>query len=72
MRELVDDHQVLTARKFAALGHVLEFSDRSELMRGIANLGHFSPVERKPNVEGIASAIGDYMTGLVGSAPDRT
>jgi UDP-N-acetylglucosamine transferase subunit ALG13 len=68
MHELVDDHQLLTARKFAALGHVLTFSNRSELMEQLASLGNFRPKERKPNVEGIATMIGDYLTGIVSTS----
>jgi UDP-N-acetylglucosamine transferase subunit ALG13 len=65
MHEHVDDHQLMTAEKFAALGHVLTFSDRSELMQQIACLDTFRPSERRPNVEGIANVIGDYLTRLV-------
>ena len=63
-RELVDDHQLMTARKFSALGHVLTFSDRSELIEQLVALGRFQPSPRKPNVEGIATVIGQYLTAL--------
>jgi UDP-N-acetylglucosamine transferase subunit ALG13 len=63
-RELVDDHQLMTARKFAAMGHVLTFSDRSELIEQLVALGRFQPSPRNPNVEGIAMVISEYLTEL--------
>jgi UDP-N-acetylglucosamine transferase subunit ALG13 len=63
-RELVDDHQLTTARKFSALGHVLTFSDRSELAEQLVALRRFRPSPRKPNVEGIAAVIGEYLKEL--------
>jgi UDP-N-acetylglucosamine transferase subunit ALG13 len=73
LRELVDDHQLVTAAKFAALGHVLAFSSLSDLMEQLPALGHFRPKVRQPNVGGVAAAIGDYLTGLVSAhRPDET
>jgi beta-1,4-N-acetylglucosaminyltransferase len=61
--ELVDDHQHLTARRFAALGHVLMFTDAAELAGQLAALKEFRPVARNPNVEGIATVIGTFLAG---------
>jgi UDP-N-acetylglucosamine transferase subunit ALG13 len=71
MRELVDDHQLMTARTFAALGHILSFSSRSELVEQLAALGHFRPTERKPNVEAVATAIGGYLAELISARGQR-
>jgi beta-1,4-N-acetylglucosaminyltransferase len=44
--EIVNDHQVATARKFAELGHVLLAYDESEIPAKLAALGSFVPVPR--------------------------
>ena len=62
--ELVDDHQTLTAERFAALGHVLAFSDRNGLEEGLRHLADFVPARRSPNVEGIACEIGSFLNQL--------
>jgi UDP-N-acetylglucosamine transferase subunit ALG13 len=68
LRELVDDHQLMTAAKFASLGHVLTFSNRGELMEQLVALEYFRPTERKPNAEGIATVIGEYLKGLISAS----
>jgi UDP-N-acetylglucosamine transferase subunit ALG13 len=62
--ELVDDHQYLTAQKFAALGHVLMFTDAAELAARLEALKGFVPAPRKPNVEGVAAAVGTFLAGV--------
>ena len=62
--ELVDDHQFVTARKFAALGHVLMFNDRAELIANLKELDGFIPALRYPNIEGIAVTIGRFLSGV--------
>ena len=62
--ELVDDHQLVTAEKFAALGHVLMFRDRVELIANLERLDGFVPAMRHPNIEGIAVTIGRFLSGL--------
>lgn len=62
--ELVDNHQTLTAQKFAALNHVLAFSDREELEAGLRRLSHFVPAARNPNAAGIAKKIASFLTEL--------
>jgi UDP-N-acetylglucosamine transferase subunit ALG13 len=67
--ELVDDHQELTAQRFAEMGHVLAFSNRTELESGLQRLPEFVPTPRQPNARGIAEAIGIYLTQLSRSEP---
>ena len=62
--ELVDDHQALTARKFASLNHVLAFSSRTELESGLLKLPHFMPAPRTPNARGISENIASFITDL--------
>jgi UDP-N-acetylglucosamine transferase subunit ALG13 len=62
--ELVDDHQTLTAKKFADLNHVLAFSSREELEAGLRRLPHFIPATRTPNAIGIAEKITSFLTDL--------
>ena len=65
MHEVVDDHQLKTARIFVDLGHVLAFSDENELREQLDILCDFRPLRRQPNIDGIATAIADYLTDLV-------
>jgi UDP-N-acetylglucosamine transferase subunit ALG13 len=65
--ELVDEHQLMTAKRFAALGHVLMFEDRDGLIANFNKLPQFVPVARSPNVEGVAVSIGRFLSAL---APD--
>ncbi|MBX3707332.1 MAG: hypothetical protein KF911_11945 [Pseudomonadales bacterium] len=62
--ELVDDHQALTAERFAALGHVLAFSTRAEFEAGMRRLPGFVPAPRHANAEGVARAIGTLLNQL--------
>jgi beta-1,4-N-acetylglucosaminyltransferase len=59
--ELVDDHQMLTANKFEALGHILAFSDPEGFAAKLAVLPAFTPKPRYANVEGISSAIEAFL-----------
>lgn len=62
--ELVDDHQTKTARCFAELGHLLTFENEQELAARLAELATFVPVPRRPNVRGVAEAIGGFLDTL--------
>lgn len=62
--ELVDDHQTLTAKKFADLNHVLAFNGRGELEAGLRKLPHFVPAPRNQNAVGIAEKIALFLTDL--------
>jgi beta-1,4-N-acetylglucosaminyltransferase len=62
--ELVDDHQLFTAKRFAELGHLLMFTDATELAGRLEELKGFRPVARNPNVEGIATVIEAFLAGL--------
>lgn len=59
--ELVDDHQVLTAKKFEAMGHVLAFSTPDEFSAQMARSKSFTPSVRMANVEGISLAVSDFL-----------
>lgn len=71
LRELVDDHQLMTAERFSDLGHVLAFSSHIELMNQLPAFGHFQPKVRRPNVEGISAVVNDYLNGLVSTNHKR-
>ena len=66
--ELVDDHQLLTARKFSEQGHLLAFEDREQLPSVLADLEKFVPVPRHPNVEGIALTVAKFLQMRIGEA----
>jgi beta-1,4-N-acetylglucosaminyltransferase len=59
--ELVDDHQLLTAKKFEALGHILAFSCPEEFTAKLAALPSFTPKPRNANVQGISVAIEAFL-----------
>lgn len=59
--ELVDDHQLLTAKKFEALGHILAFSSPEEFVVKIGVAQEFTPKPRHANVFGISAAIEAFL-----------
>lgn len=59
--ELVDDHQLLTAHKFEALGHILAFSNPEEFTAKMATVQGFTPKPRCANVLGISVAIEAFL-----------
>lgn len=59
--ELVDDHQMLTARKFETLGHILAFSTPEELVSKMSAVHEFAPKVRRANVEGISFVIEEFL-----------
>ncbi len=63
-REHVNDHQVVTARKFEELGHILAAYDAKDLPNGIHNLKNFVPRERKANPEAVADRIHRFLNSL--------
>lgn len=60
--ELVDDHQLLTAKRFAALGHILAFSTPQELIVKMNELQKFIPQPRHANVQGISKMVSDFLS----------
>jgi len=59
--EVVNDHQVATARRYAELGHVLVAYDESEIPAALERLGGFRPAPRRVDVDGIAARIGRFL-----------
>lgn len=60
--ELVDDHQMLTARKFEALGHIQAFSSAGEFSEKMAGMQRFVPKPRHADVAGISAAISAFLS----------
>lgn len=62
--EHVNDHQVVTARKFEELGHVLVAYDAKDLPEGMRKLKNFIPRERKVNPEAVVDRIHRFLNSL--------
>jgi UDP-N-acetylglucosamine transferase subunit ALG13 len=60
-REIVNDHQVATARKFGELGHVLVACDEKEIPARLAALDSFVPVPRHANPAGIVARLEAFL-----------
>ena len=60
--EVVNNHQVDTARKFEQLGHILAAYDTDELAEKIKLLKTFVPKPRFPNRQGVIDRIGRFLT----------
>jgi UDP-N-acetylglucosamine transferase subunit ALG13 len=63
-REVVNDHQVDIARRFAEFGHILAAYDTGELSSAIVKLKNFVPAERKAEPEKVADRIARFLDGL--------
>ena len=63
-REHVNDHQVVTARKFEELGHILVAYDARDLPEGMRKLKNFIPRERKVNPEAVVDRIRRFLNSL--------
>lgn len=62
--EVVNDHQVDTARKFEELGHVLVAYDTDELPDKIKQLKTFVPKPRIPNRQGVIDRITRFLSTM--------
>ncbi len=62
--EVVNDHQVVIAKRFSELGHLLAVYDVKELPDGIRKLKNFVPKERKANPEAVADRIRHFLNSL--------
>ena len=62
--EVVNDHQVASARKFSELGHILVAYDVKDLPDGIKKLKNFIPRERKINSEAVVNRIRSFLESL--------
>lgn len=59
--EVVNNHQVDTARKYEELGHILAAYDENELVEKIKVLETFVPRPRIPNRQGVIDRISTYL-----------
>jgi UDP-N-acetylglucosamine transferase subunit ALG13 len=59
--EHVNDHQVGTARKFAASGHVLAAMSVDELPARIGQLAQFTPGQRTSQVTAVVARVADFL-----------
>lgn len=63
--ELVDDHQLNTARVFAQANHLMCFETLEELGGCIKLLPNFSPETRNPNRKGISREVSAYINEFI-------
>lgn len=59
--EVVNNHQVDTARKFEQLGHILAAYESDELLEKLKLLHTFIPKPRIPNRQGVIDRIGRFL-----------
>jgi beta-1,4-N-acetylglucosaminyltransferase len=59
--EVVNDHQLVLATRFAALGHILLAHDETELPGRLAGLKSFVPRPRKADPDAVARRIGMFL-----------
>ena len=59
--EHVNDHQVATAREFAALGHILVADDAVEMRERLKELGTFAPAPRRPRVGPVVRRVKGFL-----------
>ena len=62
--EVVNNHQVDTARKFEELGHILAAYDENQLIEKIKLLKTFVPKFRIPNRQGVFERINTFLNAL--------
>lgn len=60
-KEHVNDHQVATARRFAALGSVVCAETEAELRALLPSLASFVPHRREPNIAGLVDRIATFL-----------
>ncbi len=62
--ELVNDHQVATARKFEELGHIVSFEEDT-LAAKLDFVKTFKPTPRSPNVSGVGNEVSQFLATLL-------
>jgi UDP-N-acetylglucosamine transferase subunit ALG13 len=62
--EVVNDHQVDFARKFAQLGHILLANDADELLNTMPKLKSFVPRKRECDYRAVAARVGNFLDEL--------
>lgn len=65
-KENINDHQVDTAKRFEALGHILAAYDTVQFSKIIAHLHKFQPTRRTTHVDAVASRLRRYLEMLRG------
>lgn len=69
--EIVNDHQVATARKFAEAGHVLAAYDEGEVLQKLVALRTFVPTPRRANPEQVVARVRLFLESLHCHCPSR-
>ena len=64
LKEVMNDHQVATARKFEELGHILVAYDTRELVPKLKELRAFTPKPRIASPEAVAERVGRFLSSL--------
>jgi UDP-N-acetylglucosamine transferase subunit ALG13 len=64
-REIVNDHQVHTARNYEEMGYVLAAYSKEELIRKWPQLKTFVPKERKASPEKVSGRIGEFLLSVM-------
>jgi UDP-N-acetylglucosamine transferase subunit ALG13 len=59
--EVVNDHQVATARKFEELGHILAVYEAEDLPKRIEQLKSFVPTPRQAQPKAVADRIAHFL-----------
>jgi len=62
--EVVNDHQVMTARRFEELGHILVAYTEEQLPDKLKQLKSFVPHKRKANPDAVANRIRQFLNNL--------
>ena len=62
--ELVDDHQLETARRFEELGHLSVLREEESLASQLDRLNAFRPKERIPNRMGVSRTVSEFLFAL--------
>ena len=66
MGEVVNDHQLETARRFEALGHIIVSYSEDDIERKLELLRAFRPKPRSATPRPVAEGIGRYLSALAG------
>ena len=69
--EHVNDHQVGTARRFGALGHVLVAEDERTLVERLRELRHFVPRPRQPRTECVVARVRAFLDAVAAQRSSR-
>ena len=71
--EVVNDHQVATAKKFVSKGHILAAYSEDEIPGMLAALEEFEPVPRRVDLRRIVARVKDFVEDVAAErGPDST